>query len=172
MTDTPTRWLPMAEAAAAMGISIRTLQRRAKAGQVRTMAQGRNVVFGLDDTATDGRQAGELVRLIKHVETTERISMAAMTVIERERDRLAGELSQVRRRGRIAMAMALAASMAAAAGVAFAIATGRHNADMADRIEAIKTELAAETACRIEAETDRDTMAVNAIELAMAGLDR
>lgn len=170
MTDTPTRWLPMAEAAAAMGISIRTLQRRAKAGEVRSMTRGRNVMIALDDMATDGGQAGELTRLIKHVEVTERMSMAAMTVIERERDRLAGELSQVRRRGRIAVAVAVAASMAAAAGVTFAVATDRHNADMADRIKAVETALAAETACRIEAETDRDTMAANAVELAMAGL--
>jgi hypothetical protein len=159
MTDTPTRWLPMAEAAAAMGISIRTLQRRAKAGEVRSMPRGRNVMIALDDMATDGGQAGELTRLIKHVEVTERMSMAAMTVIERERDRLAGELSQVRRRGRIAVAVAVAASMAAAAGITFALATDRHNTDMADRIEAIKTELAAETACRIEAESDRDKLA-------------
>lgn len=166
MADTETRWVPMTEAAAAMGISIRTLQRRIKAGEIRTMAAGRGLLVAVTDIATDGGQSGELIRLIKHAETTERISMAAMAVLERERTELLADLARQRRSGRAARWTAVAAAAAAAGGLSFAVATARHRDYLADRLDAsaveiteIRAALNAETACRIEAEADRDRMA-------------
>ena len=166
MTDTATRWLPIAEAAAAMGISIRTIQRRAKAGEIKTMAAGHRVLIAVDDIDTDGRQAGELTRLIKHAETTEKIAMAAMAVLERERTDLLAEVDRHRRAGQVARWSAVAATVAAVAGVTYGVTTVRHRdllaADLDDaaaKIEQVQDLLVAETACRIEAEINRDKLA-------------
>jgi hypothetical protein len=166
MTDNPTRWIPMAEAAAAMGTSIRTLQRKAKAGEVRTMTAGRKVLVAVDDTATDGRQAGEVVRLEKRLEATERFALTAVSVIERERDDLVRQLADTRRKGRTAVAVGFACALASAVAVGFALSTADHRDDLAGRLAAAeqaaveaRADALAEAECRRQAEADRDRMA-------------
>lgn len=179
MSDTTTRWVPMAEAAAAMGTSIRTLQRRAKEGEIRTMTTGRKVLVALDDTTTDGGRAGEVARIVKHLETTEKMALAAIAMSERSTLDLGRQLTAAKRETTTARWVALAAGLAAAAGVAAAVAMGQHRADLAARLVAAEKAAAeaevlaaSEAECRREAEAERDRMAAAVIDEVLAAIDR
>lgn len=179
MTDTTMRWVPMAEAAAAMGTSIRTLQRRAKAGEIRTMATGRKVLVALDDTTTDGGRAGEVARIVKHLETTEKMAMAAIAMSERSTLDLGRQLTAAKRETTTARLAAFAAGLVAAAGVAAAVAMVQHRSYLADRLAAAERAVAeaevlaaSEAECRREAEAERDRLASAMVDEVLAATGR
>jgi excisionase family DNA binding protein len=150
MTTTPAEWLTIDEAAARLGCSTRTLQRRVADGKVAAQRRedGRTLVeVKLPQATNTDAVVGQLQR---QADDTNRIAALAAVASEQAalafRDRLATvevALSDARadgRRWRTAFAVAASVMLSAAVTAAFlggqAAATGRRLSDMAARLQA------------------------------------
>lgn len=160
MTDTmsrTTRWLTVEEAAQAIGCSVRTIQRRIRAGELQASCRtdGRTIVE-VDDTATAVGQAGEVAVVVRQLQeqaqATERLSTALTIIAGRDADLMQRRVVEVEARARrsgwlaiagwgaaaILLAAGLSASVAAWSGEA---ATRRHLTDTADRLKVAEATL-------------------------------
>jgi hypothetical protein len=176
MTDTAIRYVPIPEAAAAMGISIRTLQRRISAGTVRTLADNRRVLVGIEaggDSASSDRHEPVRATAGTAIELPRGDLMAAMVAATRDTettlariDHAVAAMAATRRRGNFAWGTAAVAGLAATLGLGLAWATSGHRDELAARLAATEADLAAarlaaatEAEARRTAESDRDKLA-------------
>lgn len=164
MTATAVRYVTFPEAADALGISIRTLQRRIKAGELRTMADGRRVLVGIEPGAESPR-AHDRHEFIdagtgSEIEVVRRDLVAAVMAAGRDReellaraDRAEAVTATVRRRSSIAWAAAAVAAIVAALGMGFALAAREHRAGLEASLAAAAVDLD-EARARADAEAE------------------
>jgi len=188
MTDTGTtqavRWLGLTEAATAMGVSVRTVQRRIKSGDLnhQVVPGGRVMVAVRPDTPRDGQATEELVHLRQQVDTTNRMTAALVAMAERDGQVLADRvrhaeaaLVTARRRGWLgwttAAVMGVMAGVAAGVGWTSQERLGSMEARLAESNTALVESAAAAAAARKDVDHLRDTVAVLTSDLAdaMAG---
>ena len=147
MTTTPTEWLTIDQAAARLGCSTRTLQRRVRDGSVQAQhrADGRTLVEIERPLVAEQT----LDRIERQADETNRIAaLAAVTAdraIEAYRQQVAtveASLSDARSTARswrslaaVGLSVALSASVVAAWFVADAVATRRHLSDALTAVE-------------------------------------
>jgi len=168
MTDTESagtvRWLGLTEAAAAMGVSVRTVQRRVKAGDLehQVMPGGRVTVAVRTDATGDGPAAAEVTHLRHQVDTTNRMTAALVAMAEREQRVLADRVGQAeaavkaaRRRG--VLAWTLTGVMGVMAGVTAGVGWTL-NARLASAESRLLDVTAAEAAARKDAEHLREVV--------------
>lgn len=156
MTDTGTaqavRWLGLTEAATAMGVSVRTVQRRIKSGDLdhQVVTGGRVMVAVRPDTPRDGQATEELVHLRQQVDTTNRMTAALLAMAERDGQVLAdrvrhAEAALVTARRRGGLGWTAAAVMAVTAGVAAGVGWTSH-----ERLGSVETRLAESNTALVE----------------------
>jgi hypothetical protein len=171
------RWLGLTEAAAALGVSVRTVQRRVKTGELehQDMPGGRVSVAVRTDATDGGQAADELVHLRTQVDTTNRMTAALVAMAEREGKVLADRVRQteaalVTTRRHRTVAWTAAAVFAVVAGVTAGV-SWTTSARVAEAEERLLTATAAEAAARKDAEHLRQAVAVLSGDLAdaMAG---
>lgn len=145
MTTTTTTWATLEDAAAALGVSVRTVQRRIAAGVLPTQKapDGRTLVRLPEDTDTPTAIVGAMMR--QHdttVQMSSLLSDAHAAMVKRYDDlttttqRLQADLDRTRRRGWMAGTAALVLGVVAVAAVgtmSVLVAAADRQADAAQR---------------------------------------
>lgn len=141
-TDTrPTRWSSLTDAAAELGVSTRTVQRRIRAGTMTGRTIDGRTLVAMPSDATPGTVGAVVAGLQQQVETTDRMSTALLVVAERNIELMVARADRAERTARVRAVVAVAASLVAAAGLAWAVATTRQVSDTLTRLDAARAEL-------------------------------
>jgi hypothetical protein len=132
----PTRWANLTDAAAELGVSTRTIQRRISSGAM----TGRNIdgrtLVAMPSDATPGTVGAVVAGVQQQVETTDRLATSMLMVAEQNVQLMVARAERAERSVASLRRIAVAACVLGVAGAVWAVATGRHASDTSARMDA------------------------------------
>lgn len=125
----PTRWSTLTDAAAELGVSTRTLQRRIRSGTLTARSVDGRTLVAMPDVAAPGTVGAVMLGVQQQVETTDRLATGLLAVAERNLQLVAARADQAERSVVILRRIAVAACVAGVAAGVWAVATTRQVSD-------------------------------------------
>jgi hypothetical protein len=141
MTDTtcptrPTRWANLTDAAAELGVSTRTIQRRISSGAMTARNLDGRTLVAMPSDATPGTVGAVVAGVQQQVETTDRLATSLLVVAEQNVQLMVARAERAERSVASLRRIAVAACVLGVAGAVWAVATGRHASDTSARMDA------------------------------------
>lgn len=125
----PTRWSTLTDAAAELGVSTRTVQRRIRSGDMTARTVDGRTLVAMSDIPEPGTVGAVVAGMQQQVETTDRLATGLLAVAERNLQLVAARADLAERSVATMRRVAVAACVLAVAGVAWTVATSRQVSD-------------------------------------------
>lgn len=131
----------MTDAAAELGVSTRTLQRRIRSGTMTARTVDGRTLVAMPDVASPGTVGAVVAGMQQQVETTDRLATGLLAVAERNLQLVAARADQAERSVATLRRVAVAACVLAVAGGVWTVATSRQASDTRALLDAAQVVL-------------------------------